>query len=68
MLQCKVANMNGCGDMNINSEIQQQEYLFRCVSPDVTYPYPLYKDPAMEKIKQAHLKQNQVGNSYKIQA
>ena len=60
--------MNGCGDMNINSEIQQQEYLFRCVSPDVTYPYPLYKDPAMEKIKQAHLKQNQVGNSYKIQA
>ena len=68
MLQCKVANMNGCGDMNINSEIQQQEYLFRCVSPEVTYPYPLYKDPAMEKIKQAHLKQNQVGNSYKIQA
>ena len=54
--------------MNINSEIQQQEYLFRCVSPEVTYPYPLYKDPAMEKIKQAHLKQNQVGNSYKIQA
>ena len=52
--------MNGCGDMNLNTDIQQQEYLFRCVSPEVTYPYPLYKDPAMEKIKLAHMKQNQV--------
>ena len=32
----------------------------RCPSPEVTYPYPLYKDPAMEKLKLAHFKQNQV--------
>ena len=40
-----------------------QEFLYsgRCASPEVTYPYPLYKDPAMEKLKLAHLKQNQVG-------
>ena len=38
-----------------------QDFLFRCTSPEVTYPYPLYKDPAMEKLKLAHMKQNQVG-------
>ena len=32
------------------------------ISPDVTYPYPLYKDPAMERLKLAHMKQNQVSN------
>ena len=32
----------------------------RCPSPEVTYPYPLYKDPTMEKLKLAHFKQNQV--------
>ena len=32
----------------------------RCPSPEVIYPYPLYKDPAMEKLKLAHFKQNQV--------
>ena len=32
----------------------------RCPSPEVTYPYPLYKDPVMEKLKLAHFKQNQV--------
>ena len=39
-----------------------QEFFYsgRCPSPEVTYPYPLYKDPAMEKLKLAHLKQNQV--------
>ena len=37
------------------------DHLFRCASPEVTYPYPLYKDPAMEKLKLAHMKQNQVG-------
>ena len=25
----------------------------RCPSPEVIYPYPLYKDPAMEKLKLA---------------
>ena len=39
---------------------QDQEYLHRCPSPEVTYPYPLYKDPAMEKLRLAHMKQNQV--------
>ena len=37
-----------------------QDHLYRCNSPEVTYPYPLYKDPAMEKLKLAHMKQNQV--------
>lgn len=35
-------------------------------SPEVTYPYPLYKDPAMERIKLAHMKQNQVRDLYVI--
>ena len=34
--------------------------LYRCASPELTFPYPLYRDPAMEKLKLAHMKQNQV--------
>ena len=32
-------------------------------SPEATYPYPLYKDPAMERLKLAHMKQNQVSKN-----
>ena len=38
--------------------------LYRCASPELTFPYPLYRDPAMEKLKLAHMKQNQVGEFY----
>ena len=34
--------------------------LYRCASPELTFPYPLYRDPAMEKLKLSHMKQNQV--------
>ena len=40
---------------------QSKDFLYRCLSPEVTYPYPLYKDPAMEKLRLAHMKQNTVG-------
>ena len=45
---------------SLDKSQSNQEYFFRCNSPEVTYPYPLYKDPAMEKLKLAHMKQNQV--------
>ena len=35
-------------------------------SPEVPYPYPLYKDPAMERLKLAHMKQNQVSHNLKV--
>ena len=44
-----------------NKANQNKDFLYRCLSPEVTYPYPLYKDPAMEKLRLAHMKQNQVG-------
>ena len=50
------------GDSKLPSYNHQLLYSDRCPSPEVIYPYPLYKDPAMEKLKLAHLKQNQVGD------
>ena len=61
LFQNQTPERQSAQDSKITAISAAPDFLFRCASPEVTYPYPLYKDPAMEKLKLAHMKQNQVG-------